>query len=85
MKEPKPEPLPPNEVQLLTDKLMKSVLAYKETREEAFLSDMAYLARSIRDAGYHPYFIAKSEILIVSKESLTPEVVNMTDDERFDA
>jgi hypothetical protein len=49
---------------------MKCVLSYKETREERFLADMQRLSTEIRAHGYHPYFIPKSEILIVSLESL---------------
>jgi hypothetical protein len=85
MKEPKSEPQAPVEIQLMTDSLMKCVLAYKETREETFLTDMADLSRAIRARGYHPYFMAKGEILIVSREPMTPPIVNHTDDERFDA
>jgi hypothetical protein len=68
--EPNVIPMPTQPIEKLTDRLMKCVLAYKDTREDVFLRDMQALANDIRAAGYHPYFVASSEILIVSREPL---------------
>jgi hypothetical protein len=73
----------PERIQQLTDRLMKCVLAYKETREDTFLNDMRALSDDIRAAGYHPYFVQSSEILIVSREPLMASAEPTT--ETFDA
>lgn len=78
---------PDQALQQLTDKLMKCVLSYKQTREERFLTDMRGLSKTIRDLGYHPYYYAKQDILIVSHERLSfdsPYNVN-NESEHFDA
>lgn len=76
-------PMPIQPIEKLTDRLMKCVLAYKETREESFLNDMRALSDDIRSAGYHPYFVQSSEILIVSREPLFSTAEPTT--ETFDA
>jgi hypothetical protein len=60
----------PERIEQLADRLMKCVLMYKESREDHFLRNMRALSDDIRAAGYHPYFISKGEILIISREPL---------------